>query len=246
MINSHTFIGEPQNFKGICKIYPPKVRDVVALDSFPRYQTLFTLSQEELHDELIRQRVDTSQFSDFTPFVYLLNNYYNDKEFANIVNESFDFFIHEPVIVLPEKKIIIVGYSEDTINPDKDLINPRILNEENYFNFQNAIRESLGMDSIEPPQGDEDPRIARIKAKARYRDKVKAKEGKNLATGTILAAICCMGVGLTPLNIGEISYASLSWLVQMNQQREEYDLTCRSMMLGAKNTDMEYWIRNLE
>ena len=48
-----------------------------------------------------------------------------------------------------------------------------------------------------------------MKAKARYRDKIKAKKGNGLDLGTTLVSICCMGIGLTPLNIGKISYASI-------------------------------------
>jgi len=50
-----------------------------------------------------------------------------------------------------------------------------------------------------------------MKAKARYRDRIKAKQ--NAKTDSLinsLASICCMGIGLTPLNIGEMSYAAIS------------------------------------
>jgi hypothetical protein len=50
-----------------------------------------------------------------------------------------------------------------------------------------------------------------MKAKARYRDKVKAKQNaKNgITLFSTMASICCMGIGLTPLNIGEMSYVSM-------------------------------------
>jgi hypothetical protein len=41
-----------------------------------------------------------------------------------------------------------------------------------------------------------------MKAKARYRDRIKAKKGNGLTLGTSFASICCMGLGITPLNIG--------------------------------------------
>ena len=59
--------------------------------------------------------------------------------------------------------------------------------------------------------------IARIKAKARERDRIKAKQqSKNgISLETTLTAICCMGIGITPLNIGEMSYAAISPIMNM-------------------------------
>jgi hypothetical protein len=58
-----------------------------------------------------------------------------------------------------------------------------------------------------------------MKAKARYRDSIKNKqdEKKGITLLTNIAAICCMKIGLTPLNIGEISYAAISPLMKMYQ-----------------------------
>jgi hypothetical protein len=68
-----------------------------------------------------------------------------------------------------------------------------------------------------PIDPDEDPRIAEIKRRARERDRIKAKQGnKNgISLNTCLVAICCMGIGITPLNIGEISYASVGEIMNV-------------------------------
>ena len=73
------------------------------------------------------------------------------------------------------------------------------------------------MSPPEPIDPDEDPRITEIKRKARERDKIKAKHNnKNgISLSTCLVAICCMGIGLTPLNIGEMSYASIGPIMKM-------------------------------
>jgi hypothetical protein len=51
-----------------------------------------------------------------------------------------------------------------------------------------------------------------MKAKARYRDRVKAKQG-GMTFEDSLTSICCMGIGLNPLNIREISYAAMNKLM---------------------------------
>jgi hypothetical protein len=93
----------------------------------------------------------------------------------------------------------------------------RILNKDNFFDFQNAIRRALGENPVEPPRENEDPRIKRMKAKARYRDRIKAKKGIGITFEETLVSICCMGIGLNPLNIGEISYAAVKKLVEKYQ-----------------------------
>ena len=103
------------------------------------------------------------------------------------------------------------------------------------------------MEEVEPPDPNEDPRVARIKAKSRYREKVKAKNNMGPKLGTLLAAICCMGIGLNPLNIGEMSYADIVWLIGIYQQKESYNTDIRALLAGANNKKVKpkYWIKNL-
>ena len=102
----------------------------------------------------------------------------------------------------------------------------------------------------EPINPNEDPRIARIKATARERDRIKARKGTSggISLSTSLAAICCMGIGITPLNIGEMSYATISPLMNMLQNKEKYEVDIQSLLAGAdsKKVKPKYWIRNLD
>lgn len=78
---------------------------------------------------------------------------------------------------------------------------------------------------------------------------LNVKQRKNSPTfGTLLAAICCMGIGLNPLNIGEMSYACVHWLIAMYQQNEEYDVDIRALLAGAdsKKVKPKYWIKNID
>lgn len=254
MIDSNFLLALPKPFKDICEIYPPKVNDVVGSKDFNIYQTMLTISQEELdkdfHKDLVNGTVDRVP----NPFEYFMANCAFNEKFKEQAINSFLFFIHEPVTIIPEIRVVIIGKEENDLDPDVDLENPRIINEGNFNLFQNAIRESLGESAVEEEENniDEDPRVARIKALSRYRDKVKAekerREGKQLSLGTILASICCMDMGLNPLNIGEISYASVQWLVEMYQQKESYETGLRSIVAGAdpKKVKLKYWIRNLD
>ena len=92
--------------------------------------------------------------------------------------------------------------------------------ESNFFDFQNALRVVMGDKEIPAPEPDnpnENPRIRAMKEKARMRDRIKAKQGSRngISLSTCLVAICCMGIGITPLNIGEMSYASVGEIMKM-------------------------------
>ena len=245
MINDKIFLGYPIPFKDICHIYPPKVKDIVSSDEAVQWQALFTMSQEELDDAY---RNEDKTVMTPNPFTYLLLMYYSEEDKRSLVLNGFKQLLHEPVTIIPEMEIIVIGIEEENLDPDIHLIEPRLLDAENYFDFQNLVRDAMGLNRVEPPDPDEDPRVKRIKAKSRYREKVKAKKNLGPKFGTLLAAICCMGIGLNPLNIGEMSYANVVWLIEMYQQKEAYEIDIRSLLAGAdsKKVKPKYWIKNLK
>ena len=114
----------------------------------------------------------------------------------------------------------IINYVEVSAEPELT----RRTQTKEFFHFQNAIREAIGQKMVEPPNPNEHPRIKAMKAKARYRDKVKAKQAaKNgISMYTSLVSICCMGLGITPLNIGEMSYVALESIMRKYQEKEKY------------------------
>lgn len=178
-----------------------------------------------------------------TPFEYLLGLVYNNEETKELVKQAFNFFIHEDVTILPMQKVIIFGDIQE--NKASSIDKWRMITEDNFFSFQNAIREACGEKKVELPREDEDPRIKRIKAKARYRDKIKAKHNGLKLTST-LVSICCMGLNLNPLNIGEISYASALLLMRYFQEKDKYETDIKAILAGADNIKLQSWIRNIE
>ena len=250
MIDERVLLGFPIDFNGICQVYPPTVNDVVGNKDFGIYQSLFTMTQEEL-DKAFLQDERVNQVP--TPFQYLLINYHQDGGVREKILAAFQQFIHEPVTIIPEIEMLLIGKSEDELDPDVDLENPRLLTEENFFEFQNCIRLSMGQERakpLDPEEEDLDPRIKRYKMKIKQSEELlKKKKVKSAPTlGTLLTAICCMGIGLNPLNIGEMSYACVQWLITMSQQKEEYDIDIRALLAGAdsKKVKPKYWIKNID
>ena len=245
MINPSTFLGEPSWFKNICQIYPPKVKDVVTNQDFSNFQTILLISAEEIEDLFVENKQEMDTYP--TPLEFRLANCYNNKNYEELTKKAFMFFIREKITILYDLKAIWIGDTAELSNID-NLQQLRLLNEENFLDFQNSIRKALGEEPKEPPNPNEDPRVKRIKAKARYRDRVKAKQGKGIGFSTSLTSICCMGIGITPLNVGELSYAAVSELIRRYQEKEKYETDISSLLAGAdsKKVKPKYWIRNLE
>ena len=241
MTNINFLYGYPVEFKHLCMVYPPKICDTFKKNFF-LYSQILTLSQEEIEDEYVEKELDISNL--LTPFEYLLNTAYNDTTLRQFIKDAFYLFTHEEVTFLYEQKQIIIG----DISTVESVEGLRILREEDYFDFQNLVREAIGKKRIDPPNPDEDPRVKAIKAKARYRDKIKAKKGQGISLQTTLSSICCMGIGITPLNIGELSYAIIPVLMEIYQAKEKYNLDTDCLLAGAdaKKVKPKYWIRNFE
>lgn len=251
-ISSKTFLGLPINFNGI-KIYPPTVKEVVASPELIGQYSLLTQSDDDMYDRFHRKRDSQGQPLEVpTPLMFLCSTAYAGPQANAQIVDAFQSFIHEPVVILPESLQIYVGDLE------KELLNikegedykPRILDESNFADFQNALRSVMGDKPVEKPDPNEHPRIREMKAKARYRDRIKAKReaqkqknGDAPTLGTQLAAMCCMGLGLNPLNIGDISYASVKVLMTLFQQRDTYDKNYSAILAGAKGVSLDSWIK---
>lgn len=246
MIDERVFLGFPKNFDNLCKIYPPKIKDVIGNDKFPLYKRILTLSQEEIEDEFTEKGLDLANM--LSPFETLFTNAYNNEEMRQLTNDAFFFFIHEPIMLLYEQKKIIIGDIEKVLKKIEKIDDLKIIDDSNFFNFQNEVRAMLGEKKIDPPNPNEDPRLKRMKAKARYRDRVKAKSGKGLQLGSSLASLCCMDFGLNPLSLGELSYASVPILIRYYQEKEKYQLDVDSLLAGAdaKKVKPKYWVRNID
>ena len=142
MTNINFLYGYPVEFKHLCMVYPPKVCDTFKKNFF-LYAQILTLSQEEIEDEYVEKELDISNL--LNPFEYLLNTAYNDTALRQHIKDAFFLFIHEDITFLYEQKQIVIG----DISKVESIDGLRILKEEDYFDFQNLVRESLGRKAID-------------------------------------------------------------------------------------------------
>ena len=247
MIDPNFFLGYPVPFKDICKVYPPKVKDILNNKDYPVYKKLFLSCQEDIEDEYTEAKLPIEEVP--TPFEYLFVMMAADARIKKIVEEGFKFFIQEPVTVLQEQQMIIIGDLEEVIKNIKSVDQLRIIKKEDYFDFQQLLRRACGEKEVEPYNPNENEKVKYFKAKARLRDRIKAKNSKDgLTLGSTLAAISCMGFNLNPLNIGELSYIAVSVLIRYYQEKTKYEIDIQSLLAGAssKKVKPQNWIRNIE
>lgn len=238
------FLKEPLKFQKGIYVFPPSVKQVVTESQFGAYRQLLTTSQEEIEDNYVEKGKSTENM--LTPLETLLAMAFQQKQVHLLVKEAFKFFTGQDATLLFEQRSIVVGNLEELLPKIKNISELPIINNENFFTFQNLVREACGIKPIEPPNPNEHWKIKQMKARARYRDKIKAKQQSGLDLKSTLVAICCMGIGITPLNIGEMSYCAVSPIMRTFQEREKYEVDIKSVMAGAKKIKPKYWIRKIE
>ena len=230
------FLNLPVEFKKDIFVYPPTFLDIKD-KFFPLYRSILFLQQEDILDMFNEQNLFDKVEKMPTPFEYIMATAASNEDYAQKVQKGIEFFIKEPVTLLFNANAIMVGDFNKTIISISSLDELRL----------NLIRHAAGAEMVEEYVADEDPRIARIKAKARYRDKIKAKSGKGISLNTIMESICCMDLGINPLNIRQIPYVAGVRLMDRKRHQEAYNLDIQSLLAGAdsKKVKPKYWIENL-
>lgn len=248
MTNVNYFLGYSEPFKGKFRIYPPRISDIVGNNDFYTLANFFIISQEDIEDEYVKQNLSLNEMP--TPYEQLMALAYNDPELHKLIQEAFRQFIHSEVTFLYQLKKIAIGTKEEIVANSKTVEDIVFIEEDEYFDFQNKIRESIGIPPVEPYNPNEHPRIRQMKAKARLRDRVKAKRGVGLSLVTTLSSICCMGIGLNPLNIGELSYVAAIELMTRYSNKEKFEIDLNTIWAGADQKKHKitpkHWIRNLD
>ena len=87
MIDPTILIGEPLNFKGKLKIYPPRVRDVVTNPNYGILYKILTMSQDDIKDEVGKKLKNGEKIP--TPYEYLILSCQYIDNFSIMVRNAF-------------------------------------------------------------------------------------------------------------------------------------------------------------
>lgn len=238
-MTEEAFIGYPINFKDICLIYPPLNKDIIGFgySKFMTLTSLITQTQADIDDMAAQADAPKDQPVP-TPFQQLFIQSITFPPMKTHILSILKFYTHMDATLLVDSESIVFG----------DVTEKRQLQEKDFFDFQNAIRMAIGGKPEEKPAENENAKIRRFKALQRERDRIKAKQNKGGPQEyiTLLTSICCMGVGVGPTNVGEITYAATRSLIDRYTEKDAYETRIASMLAGAKpDKKMEHWIRDL-
>ena len=240
MLDERLVFGMPIEFQDVCLIYPPTNKDIITLgyDNFWKLVGVLIVSYEDLYDVARERARNNNTQIDLKSIPMPWNNLWhgidNNPKDAIVIKNALFLFTKQKVLFLKEKREIVVGPIEEH----------RVINESNFFDFQNAIRTSIGVKKVDPPNLKMHPKLREMKAKQRERDRVKAKQNASKTSFTsVLLSCCCMNIGITVENILEKTYVLTSLLYKIGCKKEKYMVDILSILHGAdaKKVKLEPW-----
>ena len=231
------FLSYSIEFQDICLVYPPLNEDIIKIgfDTFSVYAGLLTKTQEDLEDDFEGMKETEVP----APFIFLLTLTAFSSQVKEMVEKAFETFIHQKITILYDIQSIAIG----------DILEQRLLTIDNFFDFQNVVRAAIGEKPLEPPNPNENPRVRHFKALQRKRDRIKAKQNKNTTKefSTLLTSLCCMNMGINPLNIGKISFAATKMLLARYTEKDMYETKIAVALAGGQgDKDDSYWVKDLD
>lgn len=224
MPKERSFIGYSTQFQDICLIYPPLISQVIQTghEQVLKYASSLTVSQEDLDDQMADSELKIS----IDPLSYLFLEIAVVDGYEKQIRDAFTFFTHEDkILFLKDQKEIVIG----------DITEKRLLNRENFFDFQNSIRECMGVPIVEDIS-QLNPKIREMKAIQRKRDRIKQKQDNvYIDFFSKIVAVCSLGLGITPMNVGNITYMALTSLLSCTQAKDGYDVDIAARLAGASS-----------
>lgn len=248
MINK-AFLGLPINFHDICTIYPPLIGEVIENSFINLFIKELTTTQTEIdYIFLIQNKNDIDIKNIPSPFDLLLSKCFTDKKYETIIKEAFKFFIRNDITFLYDQKKILIGDLEKIITNTKnieDLQMLKYITEDNFFDFQNHIRIASGLSAEEEFDYTRHKKVREFKAKSYYRDLIKNKQNK-INFSDMLESICCMNIGINPLNIDKITLAAFTRLNKRGKYKDMYNSAVPAAMFGGGLSELTHWTENLD
>lgn len=256
------FLGEPLLYKEKYKIYPPKLKEVVN-GQYNLYSSLLTITREEIED-IIRENIkadiepyniEINRKEVPTPFYFLLANCRDSERYERLVQEAFQFFLGVEVTFLYDYPAILLlsleDLKEELNKADFNIDNFDLITDENFHELQEILRVLNNEEKIVDDYDENlHPKAVIMKAKSRYRDSIKRKNNGGTNIEELMSTLCCMGIGLNPLNVGDISYFAAISILDRYSIKEAYNrgLTIATTGLGErlKSFKSPDWIGHID
>ena len=242
--------GAAINFNNICWVYPLKIKEIIGMgqDIYNECLSLLTLDIREIHKDMRKHGVPEEELN-FSAFDYLLmqaqvnENFNNDSTFLLKLQKAFSTFIREKVHFSYSTHEIIIG---------NDFSERRVLNNDNFEDFQNIIRAQHKLPVPEPIPVNENPMARKFRLRREQLAEVKRKEamrnGETVSLTDSIETLICFNVGINYDNVGDLTMYQFKSILSRAQAKYKYDLDIRMIAAGAdpKKIKPKHWFGKLD
>lgn len=201
---------------------------------------LLTLTSYDLYEHYKKKGVKVSE--DIDVYDNLMDSCENDSYFLLDMQEAFHTFIREPVQILSDLRIIVIGNG----------VEKRIIDKRKFFDFQNILRIQNRIPMAEEIPEDENPiqrkfRLRREQVKQAKKRQVEKDNGNIISFHDLISSLCVYDIGINLQNVGDLSIYAFHELLDRAREKEKYELDMKTILAGAdaKKVKPKYWIRNL-
>lgn len=215
--------GLPIDFNGICWVYPLTIREILSIsqEQYQKDLSILTISKKEI-DEFTKGKFEG------TPFLYLLFQCYYQDSFLVDLKKAFSTFIKEKVIVSFETKEIIIG---------TDFKEKRVINEDNFEDFQNIIRSQNCLKVVKPIPKNENSMQKKFRIAKEKREAAKEREAKRNGQNTTffesIENLICFNIGYNFSNILDLTYYQFNTLLEKALNKYHYEMDMQMIAAGA-------------
>lgn len=237
-------LGAAIPLNNICMVYPLKIKEVIGMgeDNYLAQLNLLTLTSMDLVETYKKKKVPVPD--DIDVFDNLMESCERDNSFLLDLENAFFTFLREEVQILSDLKLISVGNG----------LEKRIIDKNIFYDLQDILRVQNRIPIFERPPENETAMEKKFRlrreevARAKQKQKQKEKNGESASLHDLISSLCCLGIGVTLQNVGDLSVYSFHELLDRSQAKEEYETDMRMLLAGAdsKKIKPSYWIKNLK
>ena len=233
-IKAQAYMGCGSSLSKVCKIYPLTIKEIIELgySTYKTYLSTLLLDEVAISQHIKEKTGETISPEKIDPLTYLLSSAEQSDSFLLEVQSMFSTFIKEDVLLLPEISSVVIG----------DPLQRRIINSENFKDFQEILRIQNGQKVKPPPPPNETPgerkmRLLREKAEA-VKQKQNEKDSEGMPFSVFLEIADVFGINLEKCTV----YAFYK-LVARHQAREKWNQDIQMLCAGAEADKLKtkYW-----
>ena len=243
--------GAAINYNNICWIYPLQLKTIIGMGEkfYNELLSLLVIDIQEVQKEMRKNGISEEDLPS-SAFDYLLQNAqasmtfgFDKGTFLIKLQQAFSTFIREKVHFSYDTQEIYIG---------EDISERRVLNKDNFEDFQNILRAQNQLPVPEPIPENESEMAKKFRLRREQLAEVKRKQalrnGEAISLMDSISTHICFNVGVTFDNVGELTMYQFKDLLTRAQAKYKYDLDIRMIAAGAdpKKIKPKHWFGKLD